>query len=74
MAHHPVIIGPQKSENVVVYHISLYVLSILGSIEEISDMIRPKHSITGTTEGTVTDIKYLSEVEIQAVLAYHCAR
>ena len=66
-------LAPTKSANAAVYHICLYVLSIFGNIEEISDMICPQHSITATIEGKVIDIKYVGELEIHAVLTYHCA-
>ena len=66
-------LAPTKSANAAVYHICLYVLSIFGNIEEISDMISPQHSITATIEGKVIDVTYVGELEIHAVLTYHCA-
>ena len=36
-------------------------------------MNSPKRSITATIEGNVIDVIYVDELEIHAVLSYHCA-
>ena len=36
-------------------------------------MISPKYSITATIKSNVIGIAYLGELEIHAVLMYHCA-
>ena len=57
VAYHLVIIGShQSSENVVVYHIYLYILSILYKLNECPIMISPKYSINAAIEGNVIDV------------------
>ena len=53
-----------KSENIIVYHICLHILSIFEDDEEISDMISPKHIITPAIEVNVIDIKHVGELDI----------
>ena len=61
----------QKSENVLVYHIFLYILSIFASVEEMITII-PKHSITATIEVNAIGIIYIVKLEVHIVPTYHC--
>ena len=61
------------SENVIICHMSLYVLSILQALKKCLILISPKHVIIATIEGIAIDIIYVGKLEILTVLAYHCA-
>ena len=52
---------------------SVYIVNVFASVEEMSDFKKPKYCIAATVEGNAIEIIYVVKLEIHTVLAYHCA-
>ena len=52
---------------------SVYIFTLLQTLEKCLIMISPKNSITATIEGSAIDSIYVGELETHTVLTNHCA-